>query len=57
MNPDFLCNSVEKQKLKFNIYKYKAIKAEHENTKLGHFMKRFTLKPKICSLPSKKKKK
>lgn len=32
MNSDFLSNSVEKQKLKFSADKYKAIKAEYENS-------------------------
>lgn len=45
------------QKLKLNVHKYKGLKTEHENSKLGHYMKGFILKQEISLIVNQKKKK
>lgn len=44
MNSDFLSNYIDKQKLKFNVDKCKAIKAQYKNNKHEHFMNTFVPK-------------
>lgn len=44
------------QKLKLNAQKYKGLKTEHENSKLGHYMKGFILKQGISLIVNQKKK-
>lgn len=42
---------------KLNVHKYKGLKTEHENSKLGHYMKGFILKQEISLIVNQKKKK
>lgn len=57
MNSDFLCNQADKENLKFNVDKCKAIKAEYKDNKHGHFMNRFVPKQESWPPPHNKRQK
>lgn len=57
MNSDFLSNYIDKQKLKFNVDKCKAIKAQYKNNKHEHFMNTFVPKQESCPAPPQKRQK